>query len=91
MTGRIAWQQCGDSMSVLSKIALEEHCMTPGMEEYWLPSVAGVPPETRTAIAVALADFHDQRIALMDSVNVEFSILSLAGPGGVPCRVSGGA
>jgi 2,3-dihydroxybenzoate decarboxylase len=66
---------------MLKKIALEEHCMTPGMEGYWLPSVATLPEEGRRRLATALQDFHDARIALMDSAGVDRAILSLAGPG----------
>lgn len=66
---------------MLKKIALEEHCMTPGMEGYWLPSVATLPDAGRQRLTASLQDFHDERIALMDAAGVQLAILSLAGPG----------
>ncbi len=63
------------------KIALEEHCMCPGMEEYWVATVADVDPKITDMLVSRLADFGEQRLAIMDKTGIERAVLSLAGPG----------
>jgi 2,3-dihydroxybenzoate decarboxylase len=65
----------------MRKIALEEHFLCPGFEEYWLPTVADVPAEPRARLVALLTDFGEQRLAAMDEAGIERSILSLSGPG----------
>ena len=65
----------------MKKIALEEHVLTPGMEEYWAPTVADVPAAARERLHTLLTDFGERRLAAMDEAGIEHAILSLSGPG----------
>ena len=65
----------------MRKIALEEHFIAPGLMEYWLPTMADVPPALRDKIHANLADFGDRRIASMDAAGIAHAVLSAAGPG----------
>jgi len=64
-----------------SKIALEEHCMTPGLADYWLPTMTDVPPAAVQKFHARLRDFHGERIEIMDRSGIAHSILAVAGPG----------
>jgi 2,3-dihydroxybenzoate decarboxylase len=66
---------------LVSKIALEEHFLCPGFEQYWATTVGGVAPEALQRIAARLSDFGDSRIGAMDSAGIAKAVLSLAGPG----------
>jgi 2,3-dihydroxybenzoate decarboxylase len=66
---------------MIRKIALEEHFLNPGLEEYWLPTVAGVDPQVARGLLARLKDFGDMRVAAMDSAGIVRSVLSIAGPG----------
>lgn len=63
------------------KIALEEHFMAPGMEEYFALTAGNISPALFGKAAEALADFGERRLAGMDEIGVEKAILSLSGPG----------
>jgi 2,3-dihydroxybenzoate decarboxylase len=63
------------------KIALEEHFMCPGFEEYWQPTMRDVDPEACASLLRRLTDFGDVRLEAMDQAGIERSVLSLAGPG----------
>lgn len=65
----------------MKKIALEEHCMIPGMEAYWELTVDNMNTETRDRILLGLSDFDGARLEAMDRAGIERSVLSLAGPG----------
>jgi 2,3-dihydroxybenzoate decarboxylase len=65
----------------VKKIALEEHCMTPGLASYWEPTMADVPPEIYQRIRTRLHDYADMRLKEMDEAGIEKAILSAAGPG----------
>ncbi|MGX1306554.1 2,3-dihydroxybenzoate decarboxylase [Amorphus suaedae] len=65
----------------MKKIALEEHFLAPGIEEYWGATVANVPAELRNAIYAKLNDFGDGRLGSMDAAGIERAVLSAAGPG----------
>ena len=65
----------------MKKIALEEHFLAPGLEEYWGATVANVPDELRTAIHAKLKDFGEVRLGAMDAAGIERAVLSAAGPG----------
>ena len=65
----------------MRKIALEEHFIAPGLMEYWLPTMADVPPSLREKIHASLADFGDRRLASMDAAGIAHAILGAAGPG----------
>ncbi len=63
------------------KIALEEHFLAPGFEEYFETTAINISPDLFGLAYDALRDFDGRRIEAMDAVGVELSILSLAGPG----------
>ncbi len=66
---------------MIRKIALEEHFLNPGLEEYWLPTVAGVDPQVASGLLARLKDFGDMRLQAMDDAGIARSVLSIAGPG----------
>jgi len=68
-------------MSHTPKIALEEHFMHPDFVEYWSTTAPNISPDLFGKALGALEDFGEMRLAAMDSIGVEKSILSLAGPG----------
>src|SRR5271168_5569636 len=63
------------------KIALEEHFLCPGLDEYWLPTVSGVDPKVAKELFARLTDFGEMRLAAMDGAGIARSVLSIAGPG----------
>lgn len=63
------------------KIALEEHFMVPGFEEYFALTAGNISPVLFGKAAEALADFGERRLSEMDAIGVEKAILSLSGPG----------
>ncbi len=65
----------------MKKIALEEHCMSPGLEEYWRPTMSLVPEQVFKPIYARLTDFGDLRLGEMDAAGIEKAVLSIAGPG----------
>src|SRR5580704_6341835 len=66
---------------MVRKIALEEHFLCPGFEDYWKPTVGNVEPTFFREIVASLSDFGDRRLRAMDAAGIERSVLSLAGPG----------
>ena len=73
---------------MVRKIAGEEHCLCPGCEDYWAPTVVDLPAKRRDEFYARLTDFGEMRIAAMDRAGVERCVLSLAGPG-VQAKVNG--
>jgi len=65
----------------MKKIALEEHFISPGLIEYWQPTMTDVPKPIYDKIHAALTDFGDMRLSSMDGAGIEKAILSIAGPG----------
>ncbi|WP_176084648.1 amidohydrolase family protein [Martelella sp. HB161492] len=63
------------------KIALEEHFMAPGMEDYFAKTAINISPDLFGRAAEALADFGDRRLAAMDRIGIDHAVLSLSGPG----------
>jgi 2,3-dihydroxybenzoate decarboxylase len=63
------------------KIALEEHILCPGFEDYWAPTVVDLAAQKRDEFFVRLTDFGAMRLETMDRAGVERCVLSLAGPG----------
>jgi 2,3-dihydroxybenzoate decarboxylase len=63
------------------KIALEEHVMCPGFEDYWKTTVGDIAPEVLRDIVGRLSDFGDRRLAAMERAGIARAVLSLAGPG----------
>jgi 2,3-dihydroxybenzoate decarboxylase len=66
---------------MVKKIALEEHFLCPGFDEYWKPTVANVDRDIIGQIAARLTDFGDLRLEAMDRAGIARSVLGLAGPG----------
>src|SRR6266581_3805755 len=66
---------------MVKKIAVEEHCLCPGFEEYWAPTVADLPTHKREAFLARLTDFGEMRLEAMERAGIELCVLSLAGPG----------
>src|SRR6185295_16208223 len=67
--------------SMVKKIALEEHFLCPGFEDYWKLTVGDVDPAIYGQLVARLSDFGDLRLAAMDRAGIARSVLSLAGPG----------
>ncbi|MGB7175832.1 MAG: amidohydrolase family protein, partial [Xanthobacteraceae bacterium] len=65
----------------MHKIALEEHFLPPGFEDYWRSTVGHVDPKHAAKLLAALTDFGEARLASMDGAGIARSVLSLAGPG----------
>lgn len=63
------------------KIALEEHFLAPGCEEYWATTVGDLDPTIYDQVVGRLKDFGRQRLEAMDQAGVERAVLSLSGPG----------
>ena len=66
---------------MVSKIALEEHFLCPGFEDYWKSTVADVDPEFLSHVAARLTDFGEVRLKAMDDAGIARAVLGLAGPG----------
>lgn len=66
---------------MVSKIALEEHFLSPGLVEDWLPTVTGVPQAKADQLLQQLMDFGDRRLEAMDNAGIERAVLSISGPG----------
>ena len=66
---------------MIRKIALEEHFLCPGLEEYWLPTVGNVDPKVAAGLLSRLSDFGQTRLESMDRAGIARSVLSVAGPG----------
>ncbi len=63
------------------KIALEEHFLAPDFIGYFEETYPNISPEIRKLAPVALQDFGDRRIEIIDRNRIDFVVLSIAGPG----------
>jgi 2,3-dihydroxybenzoate decarboxylase len=68
-------------MRRVPKIALEEHFLLPGFEEYWSPTVVDIDPAIYGGLRSRLLDFGSLRLDAMDEAGIERSVLSLTSPG----------
>jgi 2,3-dihydroxybenzoate decarboxylase len=66
---------------MVMKIALEEHVLTPGMIDYWRPTMTTVPPALTADLFKRLNDYGDVRLETMDKSGIARAVLSVAGPG----------
>src|SRR5215467_7527342 len=66
---------------MVKKIALEEHFLCPGFEDYWNPTTGDLPAAKRDQARARLCDFGEIRLAAMDRAGIARAILGLAGPG----------
>jgi len=66
---------------MVRKIAIEEHFLCPGFEDYWRPTVSTIDPKVASGLFARLTDFGEMRLAAMDQAGIVRSVLSIAGPG----------
>jgi 2,3-dihydroxybenzoate decarboxylase len=66
---------------MVKKIALEEHFLSPGLVDYWRPTMGEVAPERAEYFFNNLTDFGELRLQSMDRAGISRSVLSIAGPG----------
>jgi 2,3-dihydroxybenzoate decarboxylase len=66
---------------MVSKIALEEHFLCPGFQEYWNATVADVDPNILKQVVGRLSDFGEVRLKSMDGAGITRAVLGLTGPG----------
>jgi len=66
---------------MVKKIALEEHFLCPGFEDYWKTTVGDVDPDIYRQVVARLSDFGELRLAAMDRAGIARAVLSLSGPG----------
>jgi 2,3-dihydroxybenzoate decarboxylase len=66
---------------MVKKIALEEHFLCPGFEDYWRTTVGDVDPHIIGGLITRLTDFGDQRLEAMYRADIARAVLSLTGPG----------
>ncbi len=66
---------------MVRKVALEEHFLAPGYEDYWRPTVRTIDPKAASDLYARLTDFGDMRLEAMDGAGIVRSILSISGPG----------
>ncbi|MCC6888487.1 MAG: amidohydrolase [Hyphomicrobiales bacterium] len=66
---------------MVAKIALEEHFLCPGFEDYWKTTVPDVDPPILERVVARLSDFGEMRLKSMDSAGIAQAVLSLSGPG----------
>jgi 2,3-dihydroxybenzoate decarboxylase len=66
---------------MIKKIALEEHFLSPGFEDYWATTAGEITPDIYRQAVARLSEFGDMRLAVMDRGGIERSVLSISGPG----------
>jgi 2,3-dihydroxybenzoate decarboxylase len=66
---------------MVQKIALEEHFLSPGLVDYWRPTMTEVAPTLVETLYRRLTDFGDERLSIMDKAGIATSVLSISGPG----------
>src|SRR5258706_5647365 len=66
---------------MIKKIALEEHFLSPGFEDYWQTTAGEITPDVFRQAVARLGEFGDLRSAQMDRDGIERAVLSIAGPG----------
>ena len=66
---------------MVQKIALEEHVLTPGLVDYWRPTMTEVPAPLTAELFKRLSDFGDLRLETMDKAGIARAVLSVSGPG----------
>jgi 2,3-dihydroxybenzoate decarboxylase len=66
---------------MVQKIALEEHFLSPGIDDYWWPTMKNVDPKLADDFSTRLTDFGERRLQAMDEAGIARSVLAIAGPG----------
>lgn len=80
-TSQIARAAAPKGAGRIGKIAMEEHFMFPEFVDYLAETRQNIRPELYSKVVPILEDFGERRLTMMDNSGVEYSILSLAGPG----------
>jgi 2,3-dihydroxybenzoate decarboxylase len=65
----------------MKKIALEEHFLSPGFEDYWQTTAGDIDPAIYRQAVARLADFGDMRLEVMERGGIARSVLAISGPG----------
>src|SRR5579884_3017842 len=66
---------------MVQKIALEEHFLSPGLVDYWRPTMTEVAAPLVETLYRRLVDFGEERLSIMDKAGIAKSVLSVSGPG----------
>lgn len=66
---------------MVQKIALEEHFLSPGLIDYWRPTMTEVAAPVVDNLFKRLTDFGELRLSTMDRAGIARSVLSISGPG----------
>ncbi len=66
---------------MVRKIALEEHFLSPGLVDYWRPTMTEVAAPVVEQLFKRLTDFGELRLASMDRAGIARAVLSISGPG----------
>ena len=66
---------------MVRKIALEEHFLSPGLADYWRPTMTEVPAAAVDTLYRRLTDFDGERIETMDRTGIGRAVLSVSGAG----------
>ncbi len=66
---------------MVKKIALEEHFISPGLIDYWRPTMTEVPAPVTAQLFKQLSDFGESRLESMDRAGIVKAALSISGPG----------
>ncbi|MEJ2377272.1 MAG: amidohydrolase family protein [Pseudolabrys sp.] len=66
---------------MVQKIALEEHFLSPGLIDYWRPTMSEVAAPVTEQLFAHLTAFGERRLEIMDKAGIARSVLSIAGPG----------
>lgn len=65
----------------MTKIALEEHFLTPSLVPHMRAAMPRVSPEGASQLTALMLDFGEHRLAAMDAAGVDIAVLSISGPG----------
>ena len=63
---------------MVQKIALEEHFLSPGLVDYWRPTMTEVPQPLTARLFKQLTDFGDLRLETMDKAGIAKAVLSIS-------------
>jgi 2,3-dihydroxybenzoate decarboxylase len=66
---------------MVGKIALEEHFLSPGFEDYWRTTAGDIEPGALKQAISRLSDFGDMRLEVMDRGGIARAVLGISGPG----------
>jgi 2,3-dihydroxybenzoate decarboxylase len=66
---------------MVRKIAVEEHFLCPGFEDYWRATVGAIDPKVVSGLLARLTDFGETRLVAMERGGIARTVLSISGPG----------